>query len=200
MTAGNVRGEFDRSQPDHLAVMDAMIDMWGRVSQQPGPHEDTKGKDQVGIITAGFHRGGAGLAGPELRARCLLQQGQAARMIGVGFRVDQHLDVPHVETELRNAGHDHAGSARVARIEDHVPLSAGDEEGGHVVRAYVVEVPGNAEGLGRLLSPTLGDGTEFLEPLGEEQRSRDRDGEGGESGNGLHGACLEMWKVLCVAK
>ena len=106
------------------------------------------GRTIVGIIAAGGEGVGARVAGPQLGARRLLEHRQPAPVIGVRLRVQEHFDVLDVEAELRDARHDHLRGGGIAGVEHDVALGPGDEEGGDIVRADVVEVAGDAERFG----------------------------------------------------
>ena len=89
-------------------------------------------------------------------------------MVGVRLRVQEHFDVLDVEAELGDAGHDHRRGGGIAAIEHDVPCGTGDEEGGDIVRADVIQIAGDAERLNRLLPAPL---CRIQPPAGEYQRN-----------------------------
>jgi hypothetical protein len=101
----------------------------------------------------------------------LLEHRQPARVIGMRFRVQEHFDILDVEAELRDAPHDHRRGGGIAGVEHNVALWRGDEEGGDVVRAHVVEVAGDAERFGGRLPADF----RCVQPLADKyQRKNDQ--------------------------
>ena len=92
-------------------------------------------------------------------------------MIRVGFRVQEQFDILDVEAELGDAPHDQLRGGGIAGVEHDVALGSGDEEGGDVARADVVEVAGDAERFGR---PLASDFRGVQPPADENQRENDQ--------------------------
>jgi len=69
------------------------------------------------------------LRSPTVRHRTLLEHAQAARVVGVRLRVQEHFDVLEVETELRDALHDHRRCAGITTVEHDMGLGPGEEGG-----------------------------------------------------------------------
>jgi hypothetical protein len=74
------------------------------VTADPGPRKvSPRQQGMVVIDTAGSEDGGARFAGPELGAGRLLERSQAAGVIVVRVRVQEHFYVFGVESQLRDA-------------------------------------------------------------------------------------------------
>ena len=71
-------------------------------------------------------------------------------------------------------GHDHRRRGRIPPVDHHVALGTGQEEGGDVVGADIVEVAGDAEWLGGLLAADL---VGVQPPAGDDQRDDDQHAE-----------------------
>src|SRR5690606_7852579 len=102
---------------------------------------------RVGGVPAGGHDSGIPLADPQLRAGRLLQRAQAAGVVGVRVRVEQHLHIADVEAELRDARHDRRRALRIAAVDQYVARRPGEQERGDAGRPDVVEVARDAERL-----------------------------------------------------
>ena len=110
---------------------------------------------RAGIVTAGCDGICAGFARPQLGPGRLLERREAARVVHVRLRVQDHFDVPDVKAELRDARQDQRRGCGITAVDQDVTLGPGDEEGRDVVRADVVEIAGDAERLGGLLSTSV---------------------------------------------
>jgi hypothetical protein len=97
MAGSEVRREHDRPEADRVAVLEPVIDVRGWVADDPDPEERPQREHAVWVIAAGREGVGARLAGPQLRARRLLEHRQAAGVIGVRFRVQEHFDILDIE-------------------------------------------------------------------------------------------------------
>jgi hypothetical protein len=132
-----------------------MVDPHRRITEDPDPHEGPQRQDAVRVIAARGEGDGARFARPQFGTGRLLEHSQPARVVGMWLRVQKHFDVLDIEAELRDARHDHRRRARIAAVEHDMALGPGDEEGRGIVRADVVQVPGDAERFGGSLPASL---------------------------------------------
>jgi hypothetical protein len=116
-----------------------MVDPPLRITQDAEPHEGSQRQESIGVIAAGGEGDGARFARPKFCTRRLLDHPQPACVVGVRLRIQEHLHILYVETELRDARHDHGRGGGIATVEEDVALGSGDEEGRGIARADVVQ-------------------------------------------------------------
>src|SRR5262245_21781837 len=105
MPGGDVRGERDWPNTDRVAVLEPVVDARWRVAEDADPEKGPQWQGAVGVVAAGGEGIAAGVAGPQLGTRRLLQHRQPAPMVRVRLGVQKHLDVLDIEAELRDARH-----------------------------------------------------------------------------------------------
>src|SRR4029078_505251 len=147
-----MRGEFDRAYADRLAVLEPVVDARRRIIEEWKKREESEGPEGRTASTAGRNDVGIAVADPELGAGLVLQRRQRTGVVAARLRVDEHLHVGDVETELGDARHEERRGGRLAAGNQDIALGAGEQEGREVGRADVVQVAGDAERLGGRLA------------------------------------------------
>lgn len=77
--------------------------------------------------------------------------------------VEEDFYIGDAKAEASNVLQDEGRRARVAAVNQHMALGAGEQEGGYVAGAYIVQVAGNAERLPGKLSAVVGGGLPFTQ-------------------------------------
>jgi len=127
----------------------------GRVSEEREVRDEPEWPEGGIAGAAGRDHVGIALADPQLGTGRLLQRRKSACVVEVRVRVEQHFDVSDVEPEFGDARHDHRGGPGIAAVDQDVALGPGEQERSDVVGTDVIEVPGDAERFGGLLSTVV---------------------------------------------
>src|SRR3954465_8382676 len=98
--------ERDWSDAYGVSILEPVVD--ARRGEAEGSEKPEHPEAPEGGVSTAAGRDSIGIAfaDPQFAAGRLLQFTKAARVVGVRVRVEQHFDVPDVESELADAGDD----------------------------------------------------------------------------------------------
>ena len=136
MPRSEVRGNYRAPQFDRLPILERLVDLHGI--------EPSGTPKQVVRLAAGFKQFPLLFHGHHFRAGLLLDQRDTSRMIAVGMRDQQDLDIGIAEAEFLDARFNLGNRVNVSRVDEDIAFWCHDQEAGEVIFADVIDIADDA--------------------------------------------------------